>query len=161
MTFGATAIISKEHAAQIEKTANMAANTGFATGGYTGNGGKYDIAGVAHRKEFVFSKEATSRLGVGFLNTLHRAKSARAGMLATGLVSGFATAQPIRVDSRPPLSATPRMMAAQAQPMQVTININASAGQSAVDIAQEVQRQLARLESQRAAKARSRLYDKE
>lgn len=160
MTIGATTIISKEHADQLGKTANMAANTGFATGGYTGTGGKYDIAGLAHRNEYVFSKEATSRLGVGFLNTLHSAKTARAGMLATGLMSGIATAQPIRVDSRPPLaaSAAPQMVASQ--PMQVTININASAGQSAEDIARAVQHELARLESRRQAQSRSKLYDR-
>lgn len=160
MTIGATTIISKEHADQLGKTANMAANTGFATGGYTGTGGKYDIAGLAHRNEYVFSKEATSRLGVGFLNTLHSAKTARAGMLATGLMSGIATAQPIRVDSRPTLaaSAAPQMVASQ--PMQVTININASAGQSAEDIARAVQRELARLESRRQAQSRSKLYDR-
>lgn len=159
MTIGATTIVSKEHAEQIGKTANMAANAGFATGGYTGSGGKYDIAGLAHRNEYVFSKEATSRLGVGFLNTLHSAKTARAGMLATGLMSGIATAQPIRVDSRPPLaaSAAPQMVASQ--PMQVTININASAGQSAEDIARAVQRELTRLESRRQAQSRSKLYD--
>lgn len=160
MTIGATTIVSKEHAAQIEKTANMAANTGFATGGYTGNGGKYDIAGVAHRNEYVFSKEATSRLGVGFLNTLHSAKTARAGMLATGLMSGIATAQPIRVDSRPPLAASAAPTMVTSQPMQVTININASAGQSAEDIARAVQRELARLESRRQAQTRSKLYDR-
>lgn len=160
MTIGATTIVSKEHAEQIGKTANMAANAGFATGGYTGSGGKYDIAGVAHRNEYVFSKEATSRLGVGFLNTLHSAKTARAGMLATGLMSGIATAQPIRVDSRQPLAASAAPTMVTSQPMQVTININASAGQSAEDIARAVQRELARLESRRQAQSRSKLYDR-
>ncbi|MBN6079896.1 phage tail tape measure protein [Aggregatibacter actinomycetemcomitans] len=157
----ATAIISKDHANQLMKTADMAAHTGFATGGYTGHGGKYDVRGFAHANEYVFSKDATSRLGVGFLNTLHNAKSARAGMLATGLMSGFATAQPIRIDSRPPLTASAEPMMIASQPMQVTININASAGQNADDIARAVQRELARLEQQRQAKARSRLYDRE
>lgn len=159
MTIGATTIVSKEHAEQIGKTANMAANAGFATGGYTGSGGKYDIAGLAHRNEYVFSKEATSRLGVGFLNTLHSAKTARAGMLATGLMSGIATAQPIRVDSRPPLAASAAPTMVTSQPMQVTININASAGQSVEDIARAVQRELARLDSRRQAQNRSKLYD--
>lgn len=157
----ATTIISKDHANQLMKTADMAAHTGFATGGYTGHGGKYDVRGFAHANEYVFSKDATSRLGVGFLNTLHNAKSARAGMLATGLMSGFATAQPIRIDSRPPLTASAAPMMIASQPMQVTININASAGQNTDDIARAVQRELARLEQQRQAKARSRLYDRE
>lgn len=34
---------------------------GFAEGGYTGNGGKYEVAGVVHRGEFVVSKENTSK----------------------------------------------------------------------------------------------------
>lgn len=44
---------------------------GYASGGYTGDGGKYQPAGVVHRGEYVITKEATSRLGVGFLNHLN------------------------------------------------------------------------------------------
>ncbi|HGF4534660.1 TPA: phage tail tape measure protein, partial [Escherichia coli] len=44
-----------------------AANFHFATGGFTGTGGKYEPAGIVHRGEFVFTKEATSRIGVGNL----------------------------------------------------------------------------------------------
>jgi len=44
---------------------------GFASGGYTGDGGKYTPAGVVHRGEYVITKEATSRLGIGFLNHLN------------------------------------------------------------------------------------------
>lgn len=39
----------------------------FAEGGYTGDGGKYQPAGVVHAGEFVMTKEATSRIGVGNL----------------------------------------------------------------------------------------------
>ena len=46
---------------------------GFASGGYTGQGGKYEPAGVVHRGEFVFSKEAVQRLGVDGLAGLHSA----------------------------------------------------------------------------------------
>lgn len=42
---------------------------GFSDGGYTGDGGKYDAAGVVHKGEFVMTKEATSRIGV---NNLYR-----------------------------------------------------------------------------------------
>lgn len=45
---------------------------GFADGGYTGRGGKHDFAGFVHRDEFVFSKEATQRLGANNLDRLHR-----------------------------------------------------------------------------------------
>ncbi|MEQ4621230.1 phage tail tape measure protein [Providencia vermicola] len=35
----------------------------FSSGGYTGRGGKYDPAGIVHKDEFVFNKEATNRIG--------------------------------------------------------------------------------------------------
>ncbi|EJF03277.1 tail length tape measure protein, partial [Escherichia coli O26:H11 str. CVM9952] len=49
-----------------------AANFHFATGGFMGTGGKYEPAGIVHRGEFVFTKEATSRIGVGNLYRLMR-----------------------------------------------------------------------------------------
>ncbi|HAV8293909.1 TPA: phage tail tape measure protein [Escherichia coli] len=49
-----------------------AANFHFANGGFTGSGGKYEPAGIVHRGEFVFTKEATSRIGVGNLYRLMR-----------------------------------------------------------------------------------------
>ncbi|EII2885866.1 phage tail tape measure protein [Escherichia coli] len=49
-----------------------AAKLHFATGGFTGTGGKYEPAGIVHRGEFVFTKEATSRIGVGNLYRLMR-----------------------------------------------------------------------------------------
>lgn len=42
----------------------------FADGGYTGDGGKYQPAGIVHAGEFVMSKEATSRIGVGTLGRM-------------------------------------------------------------------------------------------
>ncbi|MBJ8552678.1 phage tail tape measure protein [Acinetobacter bereziniae] len=38
-------------------------SVGFSSGGYTGNGGKFDIAGVVHRGEGVLSQEEISALG--------------------------------------------------------------------------------------------------
>ncbi|HEB1580798.1 TPA: phage tail tape measure protein [Escherichia albertii] len=49
-----------------------AAKFHFSTGGFTGTGGKYEPAGIVHRGEFVFTKEATSRIGVGNLYRLMR-----------------------------------------------------------------------------------------
>lgn len=67
-----------------QKFANMAAvasvgmnvvsqimSVGFASGGYTGLGGKYTPAGIVHKGEYVITKEATSRLGVDYLNFLN------------------------------------------------------------------------------------------
>lgn len=45
---------------------------GFSGGGYTGDGGKYEPKGVVHGGEFVFTKEATSRLGPENLYRLMR-----------------------------------------------------------------------------------------
>ena len=41
-----------------------ALSTGFSDGGYTGDGGKYEAAGVVHKGEFVIDKETTSDLGL-------------------------------------------------------------------------------------------------
>jgi SLT domain-containing protein len=43
---------------------------GYASGGFTGMGGKYEPAGVVHRGEFVFPSEAVSRIGVPMLGAL-------------------------------------------------------------------------------------------
>lgn len=45
---------------------------GFADGGYTGDGGKYQPAGIVHAGEFVMNKQATSRIGVGNLYKMMR-----------------------------------------------------------------------------------------
>ena len=45
---------------------------GFANGGYTGDGGKYEPKGVVHAGEFVFTKEATQRIGARNLYKLMR-----------------------------------------------------------------------------------------
>ncbi|UHM89858.1 phage tail tape measure protein [Rahnella victoriana] len=42
----------------------------FDVGGYTGHGGKYEPKGIVHGGEFVFTKEATSRLGIANLYRL-------------------------------------------------------------------------------------------
>ncbi|EFX92058.1 phage tail tape measure protein, lambda family [Actinobacillus ureae ATCC 25976] len=43
----------------------------FATGGYTGDGGKFTPAGIVHKGEYVITKEATSRIGLDYLNYLN------------------------------------------------------------------------------------------
>lgn len=56
----------------------------FARGGFTGSGDKYEPAGVVHKGEFVFTKEATSRLGITSLMSLM--KSAERGYASGGYV---------------------------------------------------------------------------
>lgn len=45
---------------------------GFAGGGYTGHGAKHQAAGIVHKGEFVFSKAATQRIGIGNLDRMHK-----------------------------------------------------------------------------------------
>lgn len=44
---------------------------GFANGGYTGAGGKFEPAGVVHRGEYVINAESTKRIGLGMLNRMN------------------------------------------------------------------------------------------
>ncbi len=44
----------------------------FAGGGYTGDGGKFEPKGVVHGGEFVFTKEATNRIGIDNLYQMMR-----------------------------------------------------------------------------------------
>jgi len=57
---------------------------GFADGGYTGDGGKYEPKGVVHGGEFVFTKEQTRRAGVG---NLYAAAKALTGYAKGGYVN--------------------------------------------------------------------------
>lgn len=56
----------------------------FAAGGFTGYGGKYQPKGIVHGGEYVFSKAATNRIGVGALDQLH--KAAKRGYADGGFV---------------------------------------------------------------------------
>ena len=69
---------------------------GFAEGGYTGPGGKYEPAGVVHKGEYVFDQVATRRLGVPALEALS------AGIIPRSLLASAvpATAAPATVSGR-------------------------------------------------------------
>ena len=66
----------------------------LATGGYTGDGGKYEPAGVVHRGEYVLNADVTKKLGIGFLDRLNKgyanggyvgsSSPSAAGMMAKG-----------------------------------------------------------------------------
>lgn len=128
----------------------------YATGGYTGNGGKYQPMGIVHGGEYVMTKEATNRLGIATLNALNYGKQA---LIAGGLGIGLATAAPIQVDNRPPISARPSISQTM-QPMAVNITINAQAGQNERQIAQLVAAEIERINRQQQARARSRMTDR-
>jgi len=71
--------------------------SGFAEGGYTGHGGKYEPAGVVHRGEYVLPQEVVRSIGVGNLDALRsmytgaapgRGSYATGGMVQATLDSG-------------------------------------------------------------------------
>lgn len=67
---------------------------GFANGGYTGPGGKYQPAGIVHAGEFVFTKEQTRRAGVSNLYAMARALTGyAAGGFVDPLRGGLAVTQ--------------------------------------------------------------------
>jgi hypothetical protein len=41
------------------------------TGGYTGDGGKYEPAGIVHRGEYVFNQDDVNRIGLSNLEAMH------------------------------------------------------------------------------------------
>ncbi|MCJ2876525.1 hypothetical protein JUM41_19945 [Rhizobium pusense] len=110
---------------------------GFADGGYTGDGGKYEPAGVVHKGEYVMSKKATSRIGVGNLEALHR------GALGGYAEGGFASNAPaIR---RPDLKAANGNGApVQNITISAPVTVNANGGDPAqnADLAKQVGRQM-------------------
>ena len=62
---------------------------GFSDGGYTGTGGKYDVAGVVHKGEVVWSQEDVARSGG--VNAVERARRGGiSGYADGGVVGGFA-----------------------------------------------------------------------
>ncbi len=74
----------------------------FDVGGYTGDGGKYEPKGVVHGGEFVFTKEATSRIGISNLYRQMR------GYASGGYVgnTGNAISSPGGVSVYAPVSVT-------------------------------------------------------
>ena len=60
----ATALSGVLLAAFVSGKAQAAAVAGFAEGGYTGDGAKFEPAGVVHKGEFVVDKETTQKLGL-------------------------------------------------------------------------------------------------
>ncbi|MDF7480880.1 phage tail tape measure protein, partial [Proteus mirabilis] len=81
---------------------------GHAYGGYTGHGGKFEPKGIVHGGEFVFTKEATAKLGVG---NLYRLMHAAQGYASGGFVGSVAGRIPV----------TPQPTLARAGSVQMTV----------------------------------------
>lgn len=72
--------------ASIVSNIKAVADTGFMSGGYTGNGATRSISGVVHGQEYVFDAAATKRIGVSNLEAIRNG-----GLDATLSKSGFGT----------------------------------------------------------------------
>lgn len=69
---------------------------GFQQGGYTGNMGVSDVAGVVHGREYVFDAAATSRIGVPTLEAIRSGRPLNSsGGISSG--SGSDMSQPITI----------------------------------------------------------------
>ncbi|MGG8159161.1 phage tail length tape measure family protein [Klebsiella aerogenes] len=74
--------------ATITSSISSAAAVGFASGGYTGSGGKYQPAGIVHKGEYVFDQESTNRIGVSQLEALRDGKPLDATLGRSGFGTG-------------------------------------------------------------------------
>ena len=74
--------------ASIVSNIKAVADTGFASGGYTGSGGKYQPAGIVHKGEYVFDQASTNRIGVTQLEALRNGKPLDATLGRSGFGTG-------------------------------------------------------------------------
>ncbi|MCR3695677.1 phage tail length tape measure family protein [Citrobacter portucalensis] len=74
--------------ASIVSNIKAVADTGFASGGYTGPGGKYQPAGIVHKGEYVFDQASTNRIGVTQLEALRNGQPLDATLGRSGYGTG-------------------------------------------------------------------------
>ncbi|WP_407289444.1 phage tail length tape measure family protein [Raoultella planticola] len=74
--------------ANIVSNIKAVADTGFASGGYTGPGGKYQPAGIVHKGEYVFDQASTNRIGVSQLEALRNGQPLDATLGRSGFGTG-------------------------------------------------------------------------
>ncbi|HBW1035217.1 TPA: phage tail tape measure protein [Klebsiella pneumoniae] len=74
--------------ASIVSNIKAVADTGFASGGYTGPGSKYQPAGIVHKGEYVFDQASTNRIGVSQLEALRNGQPLDATLGRTGFGTG-------------------------------------------------------------------------
>ncbi|MCW7764317.1 phage tail tape measure protein [Photorhabdus luminescens] len=114
---------------------------GMSSGGYTGPGGKYEPRGIVHGGEFVFTKEATNRIGVGNLySMMHSAQGyANGGYVGGSTVPLSQTIQPVQRYGMAPTSVIQNnvtvVLPQQQQQNQVQSSIDASGIQKQVEYA--------------------------
>lgn len=74
--------------ATITSSITSAAGVGFSSGGYTGPGGKYQPAGIAHKGEYIFDQASTNRIGVSNLEALRNGQPLDATLGRSGYGTG-------------------------------------------------------------------------
>ena len=74
--------------ASIVSNIKAVADTGFASGGYTGPGGKYQPAGIVHKGEYIFDQASTNRIGVSQLEALRNGQPLDATLGRSGFGTG-------------------------------------------------------------------------
>lgn len=74
--------------ASIVSNIQAVSGVGFASGGYTGPGGKYQPAGIVHKGEYVFDQASTNRIGVSQLEALRNGQPLDATLGRTGFGTG-------------------------------------------------------------------------
>lgn len=77
--------------------AALAFTGGFRKGGYTGNGGVNEAAGVVHGQEYVFDAAATKRIGVGNLEALRAGRDVQIGGAAAASSGGMSGGAPTTI----------------------------------------------------------------
>lgn len=92
----------------------------FSAGGFTGDGGRLEPAGIVHRGEWVFSKAATQRIGADNLARLH--ESALRGYAGGGLVGDTGAARKAVSDSHRASTGAPQIT------LNAPVTVNASGG---------------------------------
>lgn len=105
---------------------------GHAYGGYTGHGGKFEPKGIVHGGEFVFTKEATAKLGVG---NLYRLMHAAQGYASGGFVGAVAGRMPVTL--QPTLARAGGMQMTIVNHITVTGNGDAVLAQAMKEAAQQ------------------------
>ena len=93
---------------------------GFATGGYTGDGGTHEPAGIVHGGEYVFSRKAVQNAGVANLEAMHNRLK---GYANGGFVGGVMPQMP-RI---PSMNDFRMLKSAKQQNMGVDITVGVSA----------------------------------
>lgn len=85
---GALGIANSIGASGGDALGSLISAMGWADGGYTGAGGKYQPAGIVHAGEYVINADSTRRLGLNLLDKLNRRGFADGGFVNPAAIMG-------------------------------------------------------------------------